>query len=210
MNYQIAVSDAHWPYLVAQCGQLYHLKGDRVSWHAAYEHDLRTIYENIQEHLPLSVRHLRVLDVGSGLGGIDVLIDRNQRRDYGYTTEVCLLDGLKDPPTTARHNQTFNDMKVAEDFLHLNGVGNVSWLDPKRPTPRPFDLIVSFRSWCFHYPPSWYLALVEKCCHPGTVLILDVRAQRSEWLADLFRAFDGGDVIHMTAKSNRRVFRYEV
>jgi hypothetical protein len=57
-----------------------------------------------------------VLDVGSGLGGIDVLLNRHYLATAGNPLEVALLDGIDDMPEVSFHDRTYNDMAVAIDF----------------------------------------------------------------------------------------------
>lgn len=196
------IADNHFAYLQLQKGALSYLKADRIAWLAAYEKAIAYDFCSLLPHLPPVSPGLRVLDVGSGLGGIDVLLDRH----YGGI-EVCLLDGIDDPPQMMLHRCTFNSMKVAGDFLTGNGVR--AWRHVGMPPVKaaPMDIIISLGSWCFHYPPSEYLGFVERCCGSSTVLILDVRRDKPHWRAELRGCFDEVAVALMKPKFNRLVFR---
>jgi SAM-dependent methyltransferase len=199
------VDDSHFAYLRLQRGAIEHLSGDRRAWLAAYERSLHDDFENMRPFLP--ERCSAVLDVGSGLGGIDVLLDRH----YGGL-QVCLFDGRADKPVLAQHSCTFNHMGVAMDFQRRNGVQlAVSWdpamcsgLQALRPA---VDLVVSLASWCFHYPPQVYLDLVRALVRPAGTLILDVRAGRHDWRARLGDVFEQIDCAHRGRKFDRMVFR---
>lgn len=194
------VTDAAFPYLVAQRGRIDALKHDRPAWEAAYAADLAETLANITPHLP--ARCGAILDVGGGMGGIDAMLSRH----YGGL-EVCILDGEADPAAVRSHAETFSHMGAARDFLAVNGVERFERYTPDLGEPRSFDLIVSFAAWCFHIEPAAYLPFVKACCHPGTILILDVRRGRPAWSADLHDAFQRIDVAHVSGKFERMVFR---
>lgn len=122
--------------------------------------------------------------MGSGLGGIDVLLYRHYEGRAGIT----LLDGLKDPPVMTKHAQTFSNADAAAEFMRENDVPHAQlWFaDPKGGDDvlvggPLYDLVVSFGSWCFHYSPATYLERVIQASHMETVFILDVRRDKGEW-----------------------------
>lgn len=195
------VDDNHFAYLKLQRGALDHLAGDRAAWRVAYQDSLTADLETMLPHLPEHCGN--VLDVGSGLGGIDVLIDRQ----YGGDVYVSLMDGIDDPPELKFHNCTYNDMKVARDFLTRNGVVRCGYYSTPPRGAVEFDLIVSLQSWCFHYGPSAYLSFVRQCCHPETVLILDVRTDKPHWREELVDAFGAEVAVALSRpKFERLVF----
>jgi hypothetical protein len=48
---------------------------------------------------------------------------------------------------------------------------------------------VSTQAWCFHFEPEEYLSAIEDQVRPGTVIILDVRRHKTEWLETLDDVF---------------------
>lgn len=195
----LTVTDAAFPYLVVQQGALDGLKGDRAAWEAAYNAKMAALFADISAVLP--ERCHQILDVGGGMGGIDALLARHYDG-----AQVCILDGEADPPIVRRHAETFNDMGVTRDFLAANGVPGFCWNTPDHQVIWRSDLIVSFGSWCFHYPPAVYLDFVKRCCHPGTILILEVRNGRPDWQVELERVFAPASAIHTAEKFTRRVY----
>lgn len=204
----VVVGDEHFEYLRLQKGSLDQWAHDRAEWHRRYENDLRDTFEMIAPHLP--DRCWGMLDIGSGMGGIDVLIGRHYEKICGrpYTH---LLDGVNDRPVMTLHRHTYNDMRVAKDFQQKNG------LPPERFGyfgtreqfyTRPYDLVVSFGSWCFHYPPNTYLRELMKGggLHGESVVICDVRAAKPDWMEEL-AAFDRVAVIATRPKWLRCVFK---
>lgn len=206
----LTVSDEQFEYLRSQKGSLFDLSQDRVRWLAAYEADLWKTYCEIREYLPSPC--WGVLDIGSGLGGIDALLTRHFADNPPY---IHLLDGEQDSPRMRRHRQTFNNMRVAKEFLRDNGVR------PDRfgyftcgaeNLPRPYDLVLSLGSWCFHYPPDVYLPLLLAGggLHRDSVLIMDVRNEKPEYEQQLEQALTRVAVIRNSKKFTRAVYRRKV
>lgn len=174
-----------YPYLQMQRGAINDMRQDEAKWLGAYTEAIYSEFDCIEPHLPATCD--AILDVGSGLGGINVLLARH----FGDQVQITLLDGVTDLPFVEKHAVTFNHMGVARRFLKANGVENIDWIDAnqeKLTAPRFFDLVVSFKSWCFHYSPARYLQLVQSSAIAGhTRLILDVRRDKPEW-HELLRA----------------------
>jgi SAM-dependent methyltransferase len=212
MNTPINVSARAFEYLRLQKGSLDKWADDFPDWRERYEDDLQRTFSQIKPYVPpnkFDGQPLRVLDVGSGLGGIDVLI----RRSYEHNTpvELHLLDGLADPPRMHLHRQTFNDMGVALEFQVANGLERDAFRawgpDVRTFGDARFDLVVSFGSWCFHYSPSVYLRQVYRALAPGAVVILDVRTHKPEWMRALELAFELVTMVELKPKFSRCVFR---
>lgn len=216
MNYEISVDDRAFEYLRIQKGNLDGYTHRRAEWQIKYEADIRATFEQIARWLPPGdpVERVGVLDVGSGLGGIDVLIRRHYER-RGETIALHLLDGIDDAPVMNLHRETFNDMAVALGFQEANGLGGEAFRAwdamEMRSTSAAFDckfdLVVSFGSWCFHYPPSVYLKKIYRALAPGAVVILDVRRHKLEWMGQLEAPFDLITIVNAKPKWSRCVFK---
>lgn len=197
MDISLRVDEEHFEYLKIQKGNLDQYAHDRFDWMVRYQADILATFESIKPHLPLSFDAM--LDVGSGLGGIDVLIRRHHDQDRAPAQflDLHLLDGIDDPPVMNLHRQSFNNMRIARNFQVKNGLHPLKLYchgtDTNDFGPARFGLVVSFGSWCFHYPPKEYLRQVYRALTPGAVVILDVRNDRPEWLKTLTLAFCGGD-----------------
>lgn len=195
---RLTIPEAAYPYLVAQRGALDDMKGDSATWMRKYCDVLTHEYQLIAHHLPASCAS--ILDVGSGMGGLNAYINAH----FGGKCHVTLLDGVDDPPEVELHRKTFNDMEIARAFLSANGVGRFDFIDANdahRRVSRTYDLIVSKQSWCFHYEPKRYLDLVLSACHANTVLIVDVRRQKPHWLEDLLDVFQHDRIIYDGVKT---------
>jgi SAM-dependent methyltransferase len=191
------IEPRHFEYLAVQRGEVSDERHDFKAWKAAYERSLLRIYSSIRGALPN--RCTSVLDIGSGLGGIDVLLAKH----FGGL-DVCLLDGIDCPPEVRRHAEPFSNREVALDFQAKNGNTSVMYCWPTPPA-RTFDLIVSFAAWCFHIEPMRYIDVVKAAMHENTTLVLDVRA-RVDWHDQLRAAFGRPVILHQEHKYFRMAF----
>ncbi len=191
---RIVVPSSAYPYLQMQRGAISDLRGDASTWLTQYVNTILGEFRCIEPYLPATCD--AVLDVGSGLGGIDILLQRH----YGDSCHVTLLDGADDAPMVQSHAKTFNHMGVARNFLAANGVVNVHCVDANAGVlraPSFFDLVVSFKSWCFHVEPRRYIDFVRTNSIPGgqTKVIVDMRRRDKEqarfydWHAQMSAAF---------------------
>lgn len=195
------IEDKHFDYLAIQRGDISDTMQDRIEWEAAYVDGLYRRFENIKPFLPEKCNG--VLDVGSGLGGINAVINKH----FGGNISVALLDGTDDAPVVKEHSQTFNNMTVAKDFLKKNGVQKFKGYSPRDGVrtrgDAKYDLIVSFASYCFHYGPMVYMDFVKNHSHKDTVFIFDVRKEKSDWIKQLFDNLGHGEVIWEGKKAVR-------
>jgi hypothetical protein len=180
----LIIPENAFPYLVAQRGALDDMRGDRALWCRKYLEIIDSEMRLIESYLPTTCE--AILDVGGGMGGIDVLLSRHFNGCH-----VSILDGLSDPPMVEAHAETFSNMGAASEFLTINGLTSFDFIDANQANPtagRFYDLVVSFKSWCFHVEPARYLKFVESCVIQGkTKLIIDVRKQPEHLGAEYMR-----------------------
>lgn len=203
---KFVINEKERQYLRVQKGMLSEIADDR-SFDEAYN---KLIEENFQEIRPYLQQTCRaILDVGSGLGGINARICEH----YAEKPDVVLLDGLNDKPVVNRHAETFNDFFVAQQFLNKHGTPRVHWTDPKtcehyNPEYKAafeYDLVISYGAWCFHTPPEMYLSYVK--AYATGLLILDVRKDKPEWFKTLIKEFKFERIIKVGKKYDRCLFR---
>jgi len=145
-----------------------------------FDAQMRREYAILAPALPPQVDH--ILDIGSGVAGIDALLFQHYRRDATIT--FSLLDRTQ---TDARLRYGFagrgefhNSLDVARDLLIANGVrSECIRLVPAQAgydvPVRDVDLALSLRAWGFHFPVETYLPEVMHALRPGGWLIIDVR-----------------------------------
>jgi SAM-dependent methyltransferase len=167
---------------------------------------LTTLIEDMTEITPhLPAQAARILDIGCGVAGIDVLLhdhyaaqkpgiwllDKStisKRVFYGFNHEAAFYNSL----STARALLESNDVPAVA--VHCTEVGE----GPSRiAEPAAADLVVSLLSWGFHYPVETYLTEVRRVLAPGGRVILDARKD-NDGLARLRTVFK-----HVTTIADR-------
>lgn len=191
-------------YLYIQKGGIATLKADRLAWQDAYETLMVNEFESIKPYLPAECH--ATLDIGGGMGGINILINRH----YGGELAVEILDGRDDRPAVHDSSQTYSNAKAVQEFMQVNGVSNFLPLWPGDDMPDSLngavDLLTSFGSWCFHYEPRFYLSYCRTRIHKDTTIILDVRKNRPAWREQL-DVFTLVDEIDLAEKYTRCIFK---
>lgn len=142
----------------------------------------------IRPHLPQ--RAGRVLDIGSGIAGIDARLYQVYPFAHFY-----LLDrtGLEVMYGTETEQVFYNSQTVARELLASNGVppAQVHLLEATadyRIGIENVDLALSLFSWGWHYPLGAYAAAVAKAMVTGGMLVVDVRnVEGEELLRESFR-----------------------
>lgn len=168
-------------------------------------------FDAIRGDLPVSGG--RVLDIGSGIGLLDLMIYRHagpakpQLYLLDKSVDVQKLSTERIAPTGFNERYVFTgSMQLASRFLQLNGVAeqDIHPCEVGRwniPQGAPFDLVFSRKSWGFHYPLGEYLDDVRASLTTQGCLITDVRAgQGGEAL--IAASFSEVDVLQQGTKSS--------
>jgi SAM-dependent methyltransferase len=176
-----------------------------------FNEDMQVDFDSIAEHLPKNA--LRSLDIGAGVGGINVLLSEH----YNHKIQLHLLDksavnksiyyGFEDKTAfynslTLAHNLIAGS-GVPSENITLHEVGDVKNSPFKE---KAYDLITSFISWGYHYPIDTYLDDVKRSLSPEGALIVDLRVDGEE-LQILQRDFAEVSVIYKTPYLRRVMAR---
>lgn len=147
-----------------------------------FSKDMLREYNSIRDFLPKKVE--KVLDIGSGVAGIDAMVDRHYK-EIGITADFYLLDRTKmdtDVFYGIKERASFyNSFAVSKLLLTKNAMKaerihtQEATDDSKINFNTKFDLVMSFISWGFHYPVSTYIDQVYNLINAEGVLIIDVR-----------------------------------
>lgn len=202
--FEITITDEAFPYLVIQRGKINGLHADRQVWTQAYIESLNNDFDLIVDYLPENCES--ILDVGGGLGGIDILLSRH----FETNPKITILDGENNFPRIESHSTTFNNFTVSRNFLNANNVFNFHPISSKNPDniTEKYDLIISFQAWCFHFSPVEYLNTIIRACKNDTKIIVDVR--KNDYYMDiLLENFTLQDTILDAEKFTRVVFTYD-
>lgn len=159
---------------------------DRLEgYHARCRGTLTTLLQ----YLPRAAE--AVLDVGCGMGGLGLLLADHYRwentpiRDVPFLVRLGLLDGSDSVRNIAghrpigyqpfsEHNRPWNDATLPADRFRQFGF-DARALTPADDDWEPQDVIVSTRSWGFHYPVDAYLHRARHAVKPGGIVALEIR-----------------------------------
>lgn len=137
------------------------------------------------------IRPERVLDIGSGVGVVDLALIRE------FGAKCLLVDGDADGPVARKSNAPHNARQATDEFMRDNGARRLDdyqyfgLIDGGVRLPeKEFDLVISLSSWCFHYPPRWYLPYVLDHLENDGALVVDVRKRHGDWMDEMHVHFD--------------------
>jgi SAM-dependent methyltransferase len=169
-----------------------------------YMADMEAEYLDIKNYLPLKA--INILDIGCGMGGIDVFLSKHYNSPE--TTFYCLDKTKTDTIYYGFKEKAafYNSLDVAREFLSLNGIKKIYTLSANDAntieTKEKFDLILSLISWGFHYPVETYLLQAYTHLREGGHMIIDVRKNTSG-LDKIQSVFSDAKVISETDKKSR-------
>jgi len=153
-------------------------------------------YAQLKAFLPQKISAF--LDIGCGIGGMPLMLYRHYHFSQGV--EGYLLDRTKIAKKLhygfGKRGVFYNSLRVAREFLIRNGVDRnqirlmTAANDFKIPMKSDsVDLVLSLKSWGYHYPVAAYLPEVYRVIRRGGTLIVDIRCGTGgeEELMVLFR-----------------------
>jgi len=142
--------------------------------------EMYEILDTIRTYLPSTPN--TTLDVGAGLGGIDLTLYHH----FDSKPTLYLLDKEGVSPdrhggyhVSAKDFPHYHSFKATRGFLEANGVpkDKIKTIDIETssfPTEK-FDLVISLLSWGFHFSVDTYIEDVYKQLNKGGRLIIDLR-----------------------------------
>ena len=146
-------------------------------------------YVNLVDHIPADpeTSQLTVLDIGSGVGGINILLGRH----YEKGIDVTLVD------KTERQGISVIDEAVGLLQSNVEGI-TARGLEPGSPkvTDRKYDLILSLRGLGYMFPYSFYADAINQSLKLGGTLILDISKREEEGSDIIEGRFDGSSYGH--------------
>jgi hypothetical protein len=147
----------------------------------AFSNEMESEYQSIKPWLPEKVE--TILDIGCGVGGINVLLYRHYQFDHNI--KFFMLDKTRLNPKMYYGFKSagafYNSLGITQNLLEENEIPrmNIQLIEATPDFQIPFafqaDLVISLISWGFHYPVSTYLQPVYDHMASGAHLILDIR-----------------------------------
>jgi SAM-dependent methyltransferase len=161
-------------------------------------------FDEIKKWLPARVES--VLDIGAGLGGIDIMI-----ANHCGPIKIHLLDGDGDEEVRrmsyGKNRGAWADRNLGVEFVRANVDTDCRVVGVETSVHSvPADLILSLMSWGFHYQVSYYAEMVRRSLNRGGRVILDIR-NRSDGLQEMLDAgFKLIGIAQVSKKAKRAVF----
>lgn len=159
-----------------------------------FNKDMENEYEDIKPWLPGSASV--ILDIGCGIGGIDVLLHRHYNCDPKIAFYLLDKTNIRKRVYYGFEEKSafYNSLDVTEQLLSQNGIPrkNIHLLestpDLRINVGTDVALVISLFSWGFHYPVSTYLDQVYNILRQGGHLLMDIRKATGEekWLEKRF------------------------
>jgi hypothetical protein len=197
------------PFAELQMGEIDKWKGDPL-WHSKANELVQQRYHTIRNFLPAKCHNM--MDIGGGVAATDVPIMKH----YDVPPNLYVLDGswwdISEPVT---HRVPFNDHRATQATLKANGLSLAGFITPAEAENwneaeanpiGPFDLIVSFAAWGFHFSPATYMNFILKFTKPGTRVIFDLRLEKMEWKEILQQQFKLISLTHSSRKFVRAIY----
>ena len=133
-------------------------------------------YNIINEFLPKKA--LNVMDIGCGLGLINIFINKA----YSGRANFYLLDknrvDKKIKYGFSKNYESYNSLTETKNILIHNGLSekNINIYDVEKGVHinKKIDLVISLKSMGYHYPLECYLKLFSTCCDRETIFIFDI------------------------------------
>lgn len=176
----------------------------------AYRNDMQREYENLRPHLPEEVHS--ILDIGCGIGGINVFLFEHYERNRQIN--FFLLDKSDIAPQLyygyKSHGAFYNSLDLTRQVLTSHQIPNerIHTLEATSTNDIPIstevDLVISLISWGFHYPVNTYLERAYALLRPKGRLIIDLR-QGTNGVEELRQTFNSVQVIPSTFEICQRV-----
>ena len=133
---------------------------------AEYGREIEATFATFRDYLPETADN--ILDIGSGMAGIDVLLGGHYP---GATLHLLDKSGVS-PRILQKEIDIWLHSDAARELLAANGITNPVVCHDMHCDPFPdqmFDVVVSLLSWGFHYPISTY---APRC---RGIMVVDVR-----------------------------------
>ncbi len=172
--------------------------------------EMNAEYESMKNYLPKNVHS--ILDIGCGVGGIDVLLFKHYQN---LNPKIYLLDKTEMPSKVYYSFKPkgcyYNSLPLSRKLLEQNKVPKDKIFteearDNHIDFDAKFDLVISLISWGFHYPVSTYLDQVYDKLNAGGALIIDVRkVHGSNGLNEIKQKFGNYKIIYESSKNTRIV-----
>ena len=142
----------------------------------------------ISQYLPKNLNN--IMDVGCGLGVIDIFLNRFYKKNLNF----YLLDKNKIDKKIkygfSEDYESYNALEETKNLLLNNDLNessiNIIDVDKKIEIKQKIDFVISLKSMGYHYTFENYLKLFSNCCTKQTIFIFDISDNQNHLLGDYF------------------------
>ena len=118
------------------------------------------------------------LGIGSGIGGLELLINQNFKdKNYYFIERNYVSKKVKYGWGGMINNEAYNDLELQMNFLKINNMNesqiNIYDYDKDDLPEIKFDIVISLFSLDYHYDFNIYIDYLKKVSKPETKLIFD-------------------------------------
>ena len=118
------------------------------------------------------------LGIGSGIGGLELLINQNFKdKNYYFIERNYVSKKVKYGWGGMANNEAYNDLELQMNFLKMNNMNesqiNIYDYDKGDLPEIKFDVVISLFSLDYHYDFNIYIDYLKKVSKPETKLIFD-------------------------------------
>ena len=148
------------------------------------------------------------LGIGSGLGGLELLINQNFKdRNYHFIERNYVSKKVKYGWGGMVNDEAYNDLELQKNFLKINNMNesqiNIYDYDKDDLPEIKFDVIISLFSLDYHYDFDLYIEYLKKISKPDTKIIFDTI--RSDYFKKIFKNVEIVKSDLMTIHKSKRI-----
>ena len=148
------------------------------------------------------------LGIGSGIGGLELLINQNfENRNYYFIERNYVSRKVKYGWGGMINNEAYNDLKLQKNFLKINNMNesqiNIYDYDKDNLPEIKFDIIISLFSLDYHYDFDLYARYLKKISNKDTKIIFDTI--RSDYFEKIFKNVEIIRSDLMTVHKSKRI-----
>ena len=130
------------------------------------------------------------LGIGSGIGGLELLINQNFKdKNYYFIERNYVSKKVKYGWGGMVNNEAYNDLKLQKNFLKKNNMNesqiNIYDYDKDNLPEIKFDVVISLFSLDYHYDFGLYIEYLKKVSKVDTKIIFDTI--RSDYFKKIFK-----------------------
>ena len=148
------------------------------------------------------------LGIGSGIGGLELLINQNFKdKNYYFIERNYVSKKVKYGWGGMVNDEAYNDLELQKNFLKINNMNesqiNIYDYDKDDLPEIKFDVIISLFSLDYHYDFDLYIEYLKKISKPDTKIIFDTI--RSDYFKKIFKNVEIIKSDLMTVHKSKRI-----